>query len=65
MQETQVQALGQEVSPGGGNENSRQYSCLKNPMDRGAWWATVHEVPKALDMTEYIYIGTELRKFKS
>ena len=28
-------------SPGGGNENSLQYSCLGNPMDRGPWWATV------------------------
>ena len=28
-------------SPGGGNGNPLQYSCLENPMDRGAWWATV------------------------
>ena len=27
------------------------YSCLRNPMDRGAWWATVHGVAKELDMT--------------
>ena len=33
-------------SPGGGNGNSLQYSCLENPMDRGAWWATVHGVAK-------------------
>ena len=33
-------------SPGGGNGNPVQYSCLENPMDRGAWWATVHGVPK-------------------
>ena len=26
-------------SPGGGNNNPLQYSCLENPMDRGAWWA--------------------------
>ena len=31
-------------SPGGGNGNPLQYSCLENPMDRGAWWATVHGV---------------------
>ena len=31
-------------SPGGGNGNLLQYSCLENPMDRGAWWATVHRV---------------------
>ena len=33
-------------SPGGGNGNPLQYSCLKNPMDRGAWWATVQRVSK-------------------
>ena len=31
-------------SPGGGNGNPLQYSCLEYPMDRGAWWATVHGV---------------------
>ena len=34
-------------SPGEGNGNPFQYSCLENPMDRGAWQATVHEVPKS------------------
>ena len=34
-------------SPGGGNGNPLQYSCLENPMDRGAWWATVHWVTKS------------------
>ena len=29
-------------SPEGGNGNPLQYSCLKNSMDKGAWWATVH-----------------------
>ena len=29
-------------SPGEGNGNQHQYSCLRNPMDRGAWWAIVH-----------------------
>ena len=29
-------------SDGEGNGNPLQYSCLENPMDRGAWWATVH-----------------------
>ena len=33
--------------PGGGNGNTLQYSCLENPMDRGAWWATVHGVAKS------------------
>ena len=34
-------------SPGGGNGNLIQYSCLENSMDRGAWWATVHRVEKS------------------
>ena len=33
-------------SPGEGNGSPLQYSCLKNLMDRGAWWATVHRVAK-------------------
>ena len=37
---------GLERSPGAGNGNPLQYSCLKNPMDRGAWRATVHGVTK-------------------
>ena len=38
-------------SPGGGNGNPLQYSCLENPMDRGAWWAIVHGVSKESDTT--------------
>ena len=34
-------------SPGGGHGNPLQYSCLKNPVDRGTWWATVHRVTKS------------------
>ena len=34
-------------SPGGGHGNPLQYSCLENPMDRGAWQATVHGVTKS------------------
>ena len=37
-------------SPGEGNGNPFQYSCLGNPVDRGAWWATVYRVTKELDM---------------
>ena len=33
-------------SPGEGNGNPLQYSCLENPMDRGAWWATAHGVAR-------------------
>ena len=32
--------------PGGGHDNPLQYSCLENPIDRGAWWATVHGAAK-------------------
>ena len=35
------------ISPGEGNGNPLQYSCLENPMDRGAWQATVHRVTKS------------------
>ena len=38
-------------SPGEGNDNPLQYSCLENPMDGGAWWATVHVDAKELDTT--------------
>ena len=38
-------------SPGEGNGSPLQYSCLGNPMDRGAWQATVHGIAKELDMT--------------
>ena len=34
-------------SPGGGHDHPLQYSCRENSMDRGAWWATVHRVPKS------------------
>ena len=39
--------LGLGRSPGEGNGNPLQYSCLENPMDRGTWWATVHGVAKS------------------
>ncbi|CAI9167139.1 unnamed protein product [Rangifer tarandus platyrhynchus] len=38
--------------PGRGHSDPLQYYCLENPMDRGAWWATVHGVTKELDRTE-------------
>ena len=45
-----VQLLGK--SPGEGNGNALQYSCLENPMDRGALWATVRGVTES-DMTKH------------
>ena len=48
-QETWVQSLGLVRSPGNGNPF--QYFCLRNPMGRGAWWATVYGVAKESDMT--------------
>ena len=38
---------GSDRSPGGGHGNPLQYSCLENPMDRGAWWAIVHGVAQS------------------
>ena len=63
--EGSVPALGR--SPGGGNGNPLQYSCLKNPMDRGTWQATVHGWGhKESDMTEvtecvHVHIAPSLR----
>ena len=44
-------------SPGEGNGNPLQYSCLGSPMDRGAWWAPVHGVSKVSDTTEHTCNG--------
>ena len=56
---------GSERSPGEGNGNPLWYSCLGNPMDQGAWWATVHGVARvrhdlATDTTYYYRWGTML-----
>ena len=47
MQKTRVRFLGREDPLEKGNGYPLQYSCLENPMDRGAWWATVHGVTKS------------------
>ena len=44
-------------SPGEGNGNPLQYSCLENTMDRGAWWATVHRVAKSrTQLSDFTFI---------
>ena len=45
-QETWGSIPGSGRSPGVGNGNPLQYSCLEKPMDRGAWWAAVHGVAR-------------------
>jgi len=55
-----VQSLGWEESPGEGNGNPLQYSCLENPTDRGAWWVSVQEVAKSwtqLSMHAYVQLA--------
>ena len=60
MQEIRAQLLdvpGSGTSPGGKNGNPFQYSCLENSIDRGAWWATIHEYCKESDMTEQLTLS--------
>ena len=49
---------GSEKSPGEGNGNPLQYSCLENPLDRGAWWATVHGVAKGRTRLKWLSTHT-------
>ena len=46
-----------KIPPGGGNGRPLQYSCLENPMDKGAWWATVHRGTKS--QTQLKWLTTE------
>ena len=46
--------LGSGRSPGGGHGNPLQCSRLKNPMDRGAWWAKVHKVTKSQTQMKWL-----------
>ena len=63
-QETWGESLSQEDPPGGGSGNLLQYSCLGNPMDRGAWWAIVHRVTKSQTRlsTEHLHIFFQVGK---
>ena len=45
-------------SPGGGSDNPLQYSCLENPMDRGAFWITVHRVTKSQTGLKWLSMHT-------
>ena len=48
--------------PGGGNDNSFQYSCLKHPTDRGAWWAMVHGVAESwTQLSNWMCMHAEVR----
>ena len=55
-------------TPGGEHSNPLQYSCLENPMDRGAWWVIVHRVAKSqtslkqhgIQVTDLIYLGFKI-----
>ena len=54
-------------SPEGGHGNPLQYSCLWNPTDRGAWWASVHMVPESRLLKElvakYLLSSPEMRSY--
>ena len=60
----QFQSLGQEDPPEKEmlQTETLQYSCLENPMDRGAWWATVHSIAGS-DMTEQLSAHTHTHTF--
>ena len=51
-------------SPGEGNGNPLQYSCLENPMDRGAWQATVHRVTQSWTQVERRSTCTKLNEYE-
>ena len=46
------------IYPGGGHDKPFQYSCLENPMDRGAWWITAHGVTKSQTRLKQQQAGT-------
>ena len=52
-------------SPGGGNGNTLQYSCLANLMDRGAWRAVVHAIAKESDMSEPLKSNNTAKSLQS
>ena len=52
-------------SPGGVHGNPLHYSCLENPMDRAAWWATVHRVTKSQTRLRRLNRHNTMRKLKN
>ena len=56
--------LGSGRSLGAQNVNPLQYSCLENPMDRGAWRGTVHAVHEESDTTEYACMQADQLSFR-
>ena len=56
---------GSERSPGGGHGNPLQYSCLENPVDRRAWWATVHEVAKSQTRLKWLSMHVHFIQYKN
>ena len=59
-----VSIPGSGRSPGGGHGNPLQYSCLENPMDREAWWATLHGVTKSWTRLKPLNTGAARMLFK-
>ena len=57
--------LGSGRSPGAENGNPLQYSCLKIPMDRGAWWATVLGVAKSWTQLKQLTIAQTTHTWKN
>ena len=54
-----------EESPGEGHGSPLQYSWLKNPIHRGAWWATAHGVTKQLDMLKRLSSSSSIQRMRN
>ena len=52
-------------SPGGGHGHPLQYSCLENPMDRGAWWASIHRITKSWKRLKWLSMHTCMYRYKT
>ena len=64
MRETQVSIPGSRISSGEGIGNPLQYSCLENPTDGVAWWATVYGVTKGwTQVSDFHITGFKLKKY--